>query len=66
MVPKCLRRDLLLERIVLVGEQEGRRAAVSRREFFKRGLVGIVAALALFVAGCGGEGGEEEENGGGY
>jgi hypothetical protein len=29
--------------------------------------MGIVAALALFVAGCGGgEGGEEDEEGGGY
>jgi hypothetical protein len=37
---------------------------VSRGEFLKRGVVGIVAALALFVTGCGGgEGGEEEENG---
>jgi hypothetical protein len=37
---------------------------MSRREFLKRGLVGIAATLALFVAGCGGgEGGQEEENG---
>ena len=48
---------------------------MSRREFLKRGIVGLVAAFALFVAGCGGgEGGEEEngeeengeEDGGGY
>ncbi len=37
---------------------------MSRGEFLKRGVVGIAAALALFVAGCGGgEGGQEEENG---
>ena len=34
---------------------------MSRREFLRRGVVGVVATLALFVAGCGG--GEEEENG---
>lgn len=34
---------------------------MSRREFLKRGVVGVVATLVLFVAGCGG--GEEEENG---
>lgn len=42
---------------------------MSRREFFRRGVMGIVAALALFVAGCGGgQGGEEDEEdgGGGY
>jgi hypothetical protein len=37
---------------------------VNRGKFLRRGLVGIVTVLALFVAGCGGgEGGEEEENG---
>ncbi len=37
---------------------------MSRREFLGRGVLGIVSALALFVAGCGGgEGGEEEDNG---
>ena len=37
---------------------------MSRREFLKRGIAGLVAAFALFVAACGGgEGGEEEENG---
>ena len=34
---------------------------MSRREFLRRGVVGVAAPLALFVAGCGG--GEEEENG---
>ncbi len=41
---------------------------MSRREFLKRALVGVVASLALFVAGCGGGegggGGGEQENGG--
>ena len=51
---------------------ERKEAVMSRKEFLKRGIVGIVASLALLVvAGCG-EGGEEEngeeedeENGGG-
>ena len=40
---------------------------MSRREFLKRVIVGVVASLALFVAGCGeggGGGGGEQENGG--
>ena len=50
---------------------------MSRRDFLKRGVIGVVASLALFIAGCGGggggqenggenNGGEEEDGGGGY
>ncbi len=62
----------------MVGERK--EVIMSRKEFLKRGVIGVVASLALFVAGCGGgegggggqenggenNGGEEEDGGGGY
>jgi hypothetical protein len=34
---------------------------ISRRSFLKLGAVGLSAAVALFISGCGGEDEDEEE-----